>query len=300
MSGRVPMCFASIAARCFFLYWSHPLASAERWRGFMNTDIATPQHDTTEDALFKGRVLLHQPKSGYRFSVDTPLLIWFASQSGRFLQCADLGAGSGAVGIGLLATDAVRHVVAIELQARLAQLCAQNAQRNGFGDKLVLIHDDMRQPHPDLSPKRFDLVVSNPPFWPADSGRLPALEERRIARHEIAVTLGDVVATASRLLQPGKGRFCIIFPARRLADLMAALHHQHLHATRMCFVYPRKDEPAAWVLLQARHGNSECLDVMPPLVLKTEDGRDTLEGAHILSGAFSPALMACADKRGLS
>ena len=56
----------------------------------------------------------------------------------------------------------------------------------------------------------FDLVVSNPPYY--DRSLLPPDAGRTTARHTVALTHGELIAAACRLLAP-EGRLAVILPA---------------------------------------------------------------------------------------
>jgi tRNA1Val (adenine37-N6)-methyltransferase len=102
--------------------------------------------DETVDSVFDGRLVIRQPRAGYRFSVDAPLLVWFSCTRGAAPAriAADLGAGCGIVALGLLAAGQARRAVAVEVQDRLASLCAGNAAANGLSSRLEVVHGDMR------------------------------------------------------------------------------------------------------------------------------------------------------------
>ena len=134
----------------------------------------------------------------------------------------------------------------------------------------------MQEPNQNLENGTFDLVVSNPPFWPADSGRLPSEEERQIACHEILVDLNGVVATASRPLHPKRGKFCMVYPSRRIDDVIRTLHNFGLNASRALFVHPHTDMPAQMVLLEARRGHQGQLTVLSLWVCHHSARRQTL------------------------
>jgi tRNA1Val (adenine37-N6)-methyltransferase len=250
------------------------------------------------DTLFDGRVVLYQPRKGYRFSVDSPLLTWFSGDDRRCAdRCADLGSGCGIIGISLLVAQMARHVVGVEIQPRLADLSIKNARANAVESQLQVLNANITALQHALPSKQFDLVVSNPPFWPVDTGRLPPDEERRIARHEISITLAELVQAAQRLLHPRRGRFCIAFPAIRLEILLSAIAEAHLHTTRIVFVHPTPDSSAELVLLEARSGRAGQLKIAPPLYLKNSDNSNSQIASEILSGAFCDSLRTLADVR---
>jgi tRNA1Val (adenine37-N6)-methyltransferase len=255
----------------------------------------------TEDALFGGRLLLSQAKKGYRFSADAPLLIWFATTSApKRVRCAlDLGAGCGVVGLGLLAADRAEHVVAVEAQERLQEICARNAEKNGFAHRLEIARGDMRD-RAVLAGRLFDLIAVNPPFWRADDGQLPDDEERRIACHEILVALDEWVAVAARVLEPRRGRLYAIYPARRVTELLSSFAGHGLGPTAIKAVHSRPDEDAELVLVEARRGSKRPVSISPPLVLRDRDNAETALARGIFSGEFSPTLSARKDGRSRS
>jgi tRNA1(Val) A37 N6-methylase TrmN6 len=259
--------------------------------------MATKTDDLTRDAIFEGRVLLNQPRRGYRFAVDSPLLVWFAHLGRQARTSLDLGAGCGVVGLGLLAAGAARELVAVEIQQRLAEICALNGEINELSSEIRVVRADALVENVALVPASFDLIAVNPPFWPADSGQQPEDRERRIANHEVALTLEGWTARAAELISPRKGRLCAVFPARRTDELLAAICRVGLSATRLLMVQPHADDPAELVLLEARPGTQGKLIVPPPLVLRGPDGEDTPQAAAILSGRFSDRLRARGDRR---
>jgi tRNA1(Val) A37 N6-methylase TrmN6 len=261
--------------------------------------IPVPMDDAlTDDALFNGRLRLWQPRDGYRFSLDAPLLIWFAARFGNAKAAADLGAGCGVVGLGLLAAEIAAEVAGIEIQPSLARLAEQNAARNGLADRYLILNGDMEQARDDYRVcGACDLVVVNPPFWPAGQGHLPECEQRRAACHEIAVDLDGWVRTAGRLLRPRRGRLCAVFPARRLGSLLASLKANAMAGEILLPIHPRERMPAELVLLSARPGTRDRLAIDPPLVLLDDAGRDSPAAAAILDGSFSTILAARPDLR---
>jgi len=259
-----------------------------------------PPPGETADALFDGRLLLRQPRSGYRFSADAPLLVWFVCRKAprRAQWAVDLGAGCGVVGLGLLMADAAEQVVAVETQARLAALCTENAVANGLADRFCVVNDDMRSLPPALARRRFDLVVTNPPFWPADSGNLPEDDERRIACHEVSIDIDGWIGVAAGLLERRRGRLCAVFPARRTAELLAGLARRGLGATTVLAVHPTPEAGAELVLVEARHGVTRPTAVEPPLFLRERCSRDSEAARAVFSGEFSAALAKRRDRRG--
>jgi tRNA1Val (adenine37-N6)-methyltransferase len=251
----------------------------------------------TRDTIYDGRIVILQPKDGYRFSVDALLLIGFLSQDGPSDNVVDLGAGCGVVGLGLLATGLAEKVVGVELQERLAKIAAENARINGVSGRFDVYVGDIREFAGSARGHEASLVVANPPFWPVGSGRLPEHEERRIACHEVSCGIGDWVRVAAGQLHYRNGRFVTVYPARRLDALITALQDVRLSATRVRFVHPRSEEAATLVLVESRFGKPGRILVEPPLIMKGQEGEDSEEASILMRGLFCEELKSNVDRR---
>ena len=214
------------------------------------------------DAFMDGRLRLVQSRTGYRFSIDAILLSQFVTiKQGDGL--IDLGTGCGIIPLLLLLTKPVRHALGLEIQPELADQAVRNAKYNGFFDKMEIIIGDIK--HPPLGDSSADVVVCNPPYRKKDDGRINPDPQRAIARHEILVSLDDILRTARRLLRP-KGRLSMIYPVVRLADLMVGMRGYDLEPKRIRIVYPDLQSEAKLALVEATLGGQGGLTIYPPLI----------------------------------
>ncbi len=224
-----------------------------------------------------------QPKEGYRFSVDPLLLLDFIGAS-RVARAADLGSGCGVIALGLAQRFADARIIAVELQPRLAQLARLNADENGLGERVIVLEIDLadaRLARSLLTGASFDLVVSNPPFRPLGEGSANPDDEEAVARHELRLTLADLAREMRRMLQPG-GRAAVVYPAERLATLLATLAREGLRPLRLRCVHARVGEPATRVLVEARKGARGNLVIEAPLILHDEAGCYTPDARRAL------------------
>jgi tRNA1Val (adenine37-N6)-methyltransferase len=118
-------------------------------------------------------ISLYQPRDGYRFSVDSLLLFNFVNLQ-RVERIADLGAGSGIIGILLAKKYRGASVTLFEIQPLLADIARRNIDINSLANRITVINKDLREVSlilPSLG-SSFDVVVSNPPFRKIKSGRI--------------------------------------------------------------------------------------------------------------------------------
>lgn len=210
---------------------------------------------------------------GYRFYFDDTL---FQPSTDSFLlgafprlhrgeRVCDLGAGTGLLGLLLLAREPSLQIINIELQQASHDLSLRNAALNGLQDQITCLHADLRDVSELPQAGSFDLIVSNPPYFSPGSGYISSQSSRSAARTELTCTLEDVCATASRLLRYG-GRFALVFRPDRLIDLTETLRHHHLEPKRLRFVQNAADSAPSLLLLEAKKGGHAGLTVDPSLL----------------------------------
>ena len=119
-----------------------------------------------------------------------------------------------------------------------------------------------------------DVVVTNPPYEKADSGKPHASMYVGVAKREILCTLDDVVRGASDVLRTG-GRLYIIHRTERFAELMECLCRYRLEPKIVQMVSSQADKPPGFVLIEARKGARPGVKCLPQLVIYEADGTYT-------------------------
>lgn len=106
-------------------------------------------------------------------------------QTGR-CRIADLGIGTGAIGLALLAQCPQAKCLGVDISSEAVATARANAQRLGLGSRYRAIAGDWLAGIEDC----FDLIVSNPPYIP--SGDLASLS-REVVEHDprLALDGGD-------------------------------------------------------------------------------------------------------------
>ncbi len=208
-----------------------------------------------------GTLTLRQDTALPMLGTDSLLLSRFAGLR-RGDHVLDLGCGVGVLQVLLAARAGDLTLDGIEQNAASAELARRNLQENGLNG--TVLWADLRE-KAWFSQGHYDLIVSNPPYFPAGIG--PAASRRRAdARSELTCTLEELCRAAAPRLKTG-GRFALVFRAERLADLMTALRANALEPKRMQLVQSRLDKPPKLVLLEAIRQGRPGLNVEPVLLL---------------------------------
>jgi tRNA1Val (adenine37-N6)-methyltransferase len=243
------------------------------------------------DAPGTWQLTLHQPAHGYRFALEAFLLADFVPVRAAH-PLIDLGTGCGVVALLLARRFPPARLVGLELQRSLAMLAQHNVVSNGLKHRIGIVQGDIRQVSALFPPGVFGTVVCNPPYRAVGHGRLNPNPEKAIARHELALTLSQLVPAAQHLLCR-RGRLVMVYHPSRLPELCTRLETAHLRPRRLRLVHAATQAPASMVLIEAVHDGRDALTVLPPLWVYEAGGGYTAEMQAIFQGrALLPAASA--------
>jgi len=169
---------------------------------------------------------LVQSDSGYRFSVDAFLLAAFAKRFQPEYFC-DMGSGCGVVAWQLKQVLPQVGGVAVEIQEEFTPFALENLKGTGVD---FLCCDIRKMPVPD---RKFDLLLSNPPYFQVGHGKLSKNPVKAIARHTINGSLKDWVSHMQRHLTENGG-VCVVFPSRYSKKLVEDM--RSIHFNLMCLL----------------------------------------------------------------
>lgn len=232
--------------------------------------------DITADSFYDGRLKISQDPGGYRFSIDAFLLAHLIKPRQDDRRVVDFGTGCGIVPLLLAYRHADLKICGVELQPALADLARENVNTNGFEDRIRIIENDLQTVSPQVLGFSADLIVSNPPYRQADSGRINPNEQRALARHEIALTLKGLLVAVRRVLRTG-GYFWTIYPTQRLPELISRMQGFNIEPKFMRLIYSRQASEAKLVLVAGVKAARAGLAVGPPLVIYRDARRYSAE-----------------------
>ena len=229
----------------------------------------------TPDTFLNGRIKVKQDRFGYRFSIDSILLACHAlPRSGD--KVLDLGTGCGIIPLILAYREPNLKIFGIEVQKELADIADSNVEENHMGDIITILCKDMKELKNDMISGPVDLIVSNPPYRKAESGRINPDMQRAVARHEIKVSLDDITATVRRILRTA-GRFVTIYSAERITDLLTHLRSAGIEPKFLRMIHSGIKTEAKLVLVEGIKGGRPGVKIGPPLIIYNEKGAYTQE-----------------------
>lgn len=158
----------------------------------------------------------------------------------------DVGTGTGLVALMLaqrVAKEPSISIVGVELDIDAATQASENVNQSPWGDDIEIIQSDYRT---FQSTEKFDLIVSNPPYF-VDALESPVANRTR-ARHTSCLSFGDLIEkSASLLLEEGK--FTVIIPIDTLPSFVEQAKCVGLFLNRRVEVMTKPGEQPKRVVL---------------------------------------------------
>ena len=226
---------------------------------------------------------IYQDAEAFCFGIDAVLLAHYpALRDGD--RVLDLCSGNGIIPL-LIASTAEKtgrnvRITGLELQQPMADLFESSVEYNHLEDTITAVSGDVKEARALFGPASFSLVTCNPPYIASGSGLTAGADAKKIARHEIACTLEDVISAAAGILKE-KGRLAMVHRPGRLAEIFHLLHKYRLEPKRMRLVHPYADKSPNMVLIEAVRGGGAQLNIDPPLTVYNADGTYTEEVLRI-------------------
>lgn len=220
-------------------------------------------HKDEDITLLKDNYKLIQKKDGFRFSVDAVILADFfqPNKSGKIL---DIGTGNGIIPILLYSKEKGKNITGIDIQEENVSLAKRNIELNNLENNIMIENADIKEyPYGNT----FDYIVSNPPYMKVDGKKQNDLNSKAIARHEIKLTLKELIENAKRVLKP-IGSFTLVHRSYRFTEISKILEENGFSLKRVRFVYFSKEKNSNLVLIEAWKGKKFQLEIEPPLFLE--------------------------------
>ncbi len=246
--------------------------------------------DTTEDRLLGGRVIIFQPKGGYRAAID-PVLLAAAIPANPTDRVLDAGSGTGAASLALAARVAGCQVTGLEAQAGMVALADGSAKASGLSGRVSFLVGDLLAPPGGLKPGGFDHVMANPPYLPAGHGNPPPDPAKRAATVEDGAALDDWLGFLSVMVADG-GTITLVHRFDRADEVVAGLRKTAGDVVVFPLWQKQQNGEAKRVIVQARQANKggakggiRGARTAPGLVLHQPDGAFTPQAEAILRDA---------------
>ncbi len=232
---------------------------------------------------------IHQDRCAMKVGTDGVLLgAWTDVNDTHWIL--DIGTGTGVIAIMLAQKTAqkeeknmgeVCHIHAVEIDESAVEQAQENMIESPFSNRLTVFHDSI-QHFAKTHSHKYDLVVSNPPFF--TGGTLSSTGDKTNVRHTVKMPHGELLH-ATRALLHKNGRFCVILPLIEGLRFIEIAGTYGFYLTRRSDVRPKEDKGIERLLLQFELSNrTYSQDEL--IIQNSPDERDYTEGYKELTKEF--------------
>jgi len=245
--------------------------------------LAEAEDRVREDFLLGGKVRFLQPVEGFRAAID-PVLLAASVPAVNGDRVLDVGCGTGAAALCLLARCPWAWVEGVDVQPDLIALAARSAERSGSIERIGFTVADIAG-EAVLEGRTFDHVMSNPPFLELGRGRIPVEKAVALAKVESTASLPVWLDFMVARLKDG-GTLSVVHRADRCDEILAHLGQAGIGALKRLELVPMADgRPVKRCIIQGRKGAAACDPDVSTLIVHEADGSYTPAASAVLREA---------------
>lgn len=221
---------------------------------------------------------IFQNDDWFKFSLESVLLPYFVTVNLKCKNVLDLCTGNAPIPL-ILSTRTKANIIGVEIQEDVYSLAKKSVSINNLDDQIKLINDDLVNLKNMYTGDNFDVITCNPPYFKNIELSKKNIDEHKvIARHEVAVTLEDIIKTAVYLLK-NDGYFAMVHRTERFFEVTDLLKKYNLIPKKIQFIYPKIDTESNLFMIECVKNGKSGVKFLSPLYIHNEDGtyRDNIK-----------------------
>lgn len=200
-----------------------------------------------------------QKVGGYKYGEDTILLfkLFQASLNKKNIKLLDIGTGNGILPILLSDNEFLSELVGIDIQKENIDRANKALQLNKIEKNILFECMDIRE---YKKSNYFDVIISNPPYMDDNGKKINENEHKAISRHEIKLSLNELISNAKRLLKP-IGLLYFIHRTHRLVEIIKVLDKNNFSIKKIIFIYSTQNNKSTMMFVEAVKGKKVKLEI---------------------------------------
>ncbi len=223
----------------------------------------------TRPFFFKKFALFHH-RSTMKIGTDAILLARWVEVSDND-EVLDIGTGCGLIPL-MLSQKGIKNADAVEIDTESYAEARQNFANSAWNSRLNAINDDIKS-YSKTCEKKYDLIVSNPPFFFGDN--IPQKIKKGLARHTNTLSYSDLLSAVKLLLKPN-GRFALVLPSIEAVTFKKEAENQGFYLQKELKIIPIEGKESNRINMQLVVNQVDNIDA-ESFVLRNQDHSFTKE-----------------------
>ncbi len=210
-----------------------------------------------------------QEKAAMKVGTDGALLgAWVNVENVE--NILDIGTGTGLIAL-MLAQRSPAKALGIEIEKSAAEEASKNVNNSRWNDR-VSVQNISFQDFVKTTDQRFDLIVSNPPFF--SGGSKNEIQNKAIARHNHLLPFSVLISGAVKLLRQ-KGRLAVVLPTVPAEEFIDLGISKGLFLNRITRVKPKATKQCNRFLIECSKEKTSIVE--DELIIYSNDSSDFTE-----------------------
>ncbi len=221
----------------------------------------------TERKPFKFKQFeLYQDQCTMKVGTDGVLLgSWVSVANAE--NILDIGTGTGVIAIMMAQRNPHTKIYGVEIDENAYLQAKENFKASPWNATLIAINDSI-QDFQLKTTEKFDLIVSNPPFF--SGGTFSHNENKNNVRQTVKLSHADLLRAVALLLKK-EGKFSIILPWIEGLRFLEIAKSCMLYCNEMVEVIPKKSKPIERLLMTFEKTPKEL--IKSTLIIQPDDAK---------------------------
>lgn len=192
----------------------------------------------------------------FKFSSDTFRLANFSMPKSKERITVDLGCGCGGILLWWYAHGFCGKTIAVDIQKKACDLLRKSVKLSNLEEQIEIICEDIKSLN-KIPKASVDLIVCNPPYF--NSGKISKKVTRAVARHEVKVSLEEIIKVAGTLLK-STGRLCMCYRADKLCDMLTSMRKENIEPKQVKFIGLDNNKPIKFFMVEGKKNSQHDLN----------------------------------------
>ncbi|WP_342258728.1 tRNA1(Val) (adenine(37)-N6)-methyltransferase [Spiroplasma endosymbiont of Dioctria linearis] len=227
--------------------------------------------EVKNDILNYKRLKIIQDNKMFNFCIDSILLARFWKPSNKFKNILDFGTNNAIIPL-IISRYTKSKITGIEIQEESCQIAKKNILLNNLEKQIEIVNMDIKKFVLDKN-NQYDLIFCNPPFFKVDKDSNLNKKSKFLipARHEVLITLEEIIKSAKTALKNG-GKFLMVHLSNRLDEIIILLKQNNFSVKKIQIVYSKEKQESKRVLIEAINDGNDGMKILEPLYIHNDDG----------------------------
>ena len=218
----------------------------------------------------------------FNFSLDSILLYNFLNLKSN-MKVIDICSGNCPIPM-LISTKVNKKIYAVDKSTVSEERFKESIEINNLQDKIELLNMDAKDLNKKFETDTFDLITCNPPYFKVnEETKKNDNKIKSIARHEIEITLEDIIKLSRKLLK-NNGSLVLVHRPERLSEIIVLMEKNNISPKRIQFIYPKEKNESNMIIIEGTKNSNNALKVLEPLIIHEENGDYRKEIENIFKG----------------